>query len=188
MGGGMNAHPRIVALLASVLATGCASAMSEPTTAASDGREATFVEAFDTMTARSVKNAAPEPQWAVIEAMRALDFASLVTVAFPALERTCRDGRGQDVAPLLVEYLHLVERAWPGARDGAAAQLVQTCRVREWEARSERIGFVELGPDDYTLAKEERLIGALLDPRGALPAPKHEAAETPTALASQGGD
>jgi hypothetical protein len=181
----MNALPRIVALLASVLATGCASAMSQPATAR-DGRATTFVDALETMTARSAKNAAPEPQWEAMAAMRALDSASLASVAFPALERTCRGGHGQDIAPLLVEYLRLVERLRPAARDAAAARFVETCRVREWEARSERIGFIELDPDHYTLAKEERLIGALLDPHGALPEPKQEAAATPTTLASRG--
>lgn len=104
----------------------------------------------------------PEAQWEGVQMLDAMSDVDAREIALPALEQACLDGRGQEIASLLGTYVKKVGRGAPCARKHAAQQIVAQCGVQDWEARSERLGFVETAPGKFSLASERRVIDSLL--------------------------
>jgi hypothetical protein len=88
-----------------------------------------------------------------------------VTAVYPAIERACLDGRGQDIAPVIHAYLDRVQSWSPARAERDGERVLARCGVYDWQPRESRLGVLRVGPRRYAAKTETEVILAVI--RGA---------------------
>ena len=88
-----------------------------------------------------------------------------VTAAYPAIERACLDGRGQDIAPVIHAYLDRLQGSSPSRAERDGERFLARCGVYDWQPRESRVGMLRVGPRRSAAKTETEVILAVI--RGA---------------------
>ncbi len=142
-----------------LLAAGCS---ATPGAATPDRQLARDLDASVTaLVAASGDESSARTQERALELVASVPDARTADLVYPALERACRDGNGQDIAPLLHETMSKVRRVSSRDAERIAGRILTRCGLMEWTARHDRVGYLRTSGEGFVARSEAEIISAL---------------------------